>query len=156
MSANDDLSSLGNALRSVTRTMHTPRTHQRIERSAGVQLDKLSEVILLQATGDSDCKLRLTDIAERVGVELSSVSRKAQKLETLGLVERMPDPEDGRASKLRITGAGTTQVTSLARARSDLADAALASWSDKDRKQLTALLQRFAADLSEQLEKSGD
>lgn len=137
--------------------MHSGRTHQKIEELAGTQLDKLSEVILLQAANDSECALRLSDIAGRLGVELSSVSRKVHKLEVAGFVGRVNDPNDGRAWRLQITEAGSHAVGELARARARLASDALATWSDGERHQLVELLEHFATDLCRQLgEKSHD
>jgi DNA-binding MarR family transcriptional regulator len=47
--------------------------------------------------------LRLTDLAERMGVSKASASAMASKLEARGYLERTPDPEDKRASLIRPT-----------------------------------------------------
>lgn len=47
--------------------------------------------------------LRLTDLAERMKVSKASASAMASKLEARGYVERVPDPEDKRASLIRPT-----------------------------------------------------
>ncbi|MCV2868504.1 MarR family transcriptional regulator [Defluviimonas sp. WL0002] len=47
--------------------------------------------------------LRLTDLAERMGVSKASASAMASKLEARGYLERSPDPDDKRASLIRPT-----------------------------------------------------
>ena len=47
--------------------------------------------------------LRLTDLAERMGVSKASASAMASKLEARGYLDRTPDPEDKRASLIRPT-----------------------------------------------------
>src|SRR5215213_10087652 len=49
---------------------------------------------------------RYSALALQVGVDVSVASRQLAVLERLGYVERRPDPQDGRASLLRLTAAG--------------------------------------------------
>ena len=51
--------------------------------------------------------LRLTDLAERAQVTKQTASQLVAALEQQGLVERVPDPEDGRARLIRFTERGT-------------------------------------------------
>ena len=46
---------------------------------------------------------RLTEIARRVGVSKQAVGQLVAELEEMGAVERVPDPEDGRAKLVRFT-----------------------------------------------------
>jgi DNA-binding MarR family transcriptional regulator len=50
--------------------------------------------------------LRRVDLAERLGVTASGVTRSLLPLEKLGLVERQPDPRDARVGYALITDAG--------------------------------------------------
>ena len=49
---------------------------------------------------------RITTIAERAGVTKQAIGQLANDLEKQGYIERIPDPEDGRASLLKFTQKG--------------------------------------------------
>jgi DNA-binding MarR family transcriptional regulator len=49
---------------------------------------------------------RLTDLAERANMTKQSVGEATNDLEQRGYVERVPDPEDGRAKIIRLTERG--------------------------------------------------
>src|SRR6187200_2763434 len=49
---------------------------------------------------------RLTDLAFRANMTKQSVGEAASDLEARGYVERVPDPEDGRAKIIRLTERG--------------------------------------------------
>ena len=49
---------------------------------------------------------RLTELAERARMTHPSMSELVAGLERLGYVERVPDPDDGRARLVRLTPAG--------------------------------------------------
>lgn len=49
---------------------------------------------------------RLVDLAARVGITKQAVGQLVDDLEALGVVERIADPEDGRARRVRFTRAG--------------------------------------------------
>ena len=44
---------------------------------------------------------RLTDLANRVGISKQAVGQLIDELEEMGIVERVPDPRDGRAKLIR-------------------------------------------------------
>jgi DNA-binding MarR family transcriptional regulator len=49
---------------------------------------------------------RLTSLAERAGMTKQAVGEVASELEALGVVERVPDPSDGRAKIIQLTPRG--------------------------------------------------
>lgn len=51
-------------------------------------------------------RLRRVDLAERLGLTASGVTRSLLPLEKLGLVARQPDPRDARVGYAQITPAG--------------------------------------------------
>ena len=55
--------------------------------------------------------VRLTSLAERVGVSKQAVQQLVDKLEEMDLVERVPDPFDGRAKLIRIGRTGKRALT---------------------------------------------
>ena len=50
--------------------------------------------------------VRVTTLSEDVLLTQAGISRLVARLETAGLVERVADPADGRASRIRLTEAG--------------------------------------------------
>ncbi|MBM4393713.1 MAG: MarR family transcriptional regulator [Deltaproteobacteria bacterium] len=47
--------------------------------------------------------IRLTELARRVGTSKQAIAPLVEELVTAGVIERAPDPSDGRAQRLRIT-----------------------------------------------------
>ncbi len=97
----------------------------------------------LMATGG----MRLSDLAAHVGLDASTVSRQIKQLEDKGIVERTPDPADGRASLIQLTTFGCTTMQAAFRRRFERIQAALAPWDERDKAQLQSLLTRLTADL---------
>jgi DNA-binding MarR family transcriptional regulator len=90
---------------------------------------------------------RVSDLALRVGLDISTVSRQIKQLEDKGIVERTPDPADGRACLVQLTPEGEITMHSAFRRRIQRIESVLAPWSAEDRAQLQALLTRLADDL---------
>ncbi|MFL6028305.1 MAG: MarR family winged helix-turn-helix transcriptional regulator [Friedmanniella sp.] len=91
------------------------------------------------ASGDA----RPGDLAARLQIAPSVVSRAVVPLERAGLVERRTDPVDGRAARLGLTAAGRQR---LEEARQDVADRftpLLDDWDSADVRTLTRLLTRL-------------
>ena len=66
---------------------------------------------------------------------------------TAGLVERQPDPDDGRASLLVATPDGQVAFAAKRRQRHELFQRVMGDWSAADVETLTTLLSRFNDDL---------
>jgi DNA-binding MarR family transcriptional regulator len=91
--------------------------------------------------------MRVSDLATCVELDNSTVSRQIKQLEDKGIVERTTDPDDGRASLVRLTEHGRETVIAGFRRRFERIKTALEPWTDADRAQLQSLLTRLAADL---------
>lgn len=98
-------------------------------------------LVLLQRRGP----LRLTDLAAAIGVGKPSVSRQVVLLETLGLVGKQADPEDGRAQAISLTALGREQLVSTQRAREEHFRSVLASWDEGEVRALSTLLHKLNA-----------
>jgi DNA-binding MarR family transcriptional regulator len=100
--------------------------------------------------------MRVTDVATRLGLDASTVSRQIKQLEDKGLVERTPDPADGRASLVQISAAGQASMQAAFRRRYDRIKAVLEPWTDDDRARLQELLTRLADDLAAASDRDRD
>jgi DNA-binding MarR family transcriptional regulator len=89
---------------------------------------------------------RTTALAEAVHADPSTVSRQTAALVRHGLLERRPDPEDGRASILAATADGQRVFTEHRRDHCLRMADILANWPVSDVRRLTDLLSRLNND----------
>jgi DNA-binding MarR family transcriptional regulator len=82
-------------------------------------------------------------LAELAHADPSTISRQVAELVRRGLVQREPDPSDGRASLLAITDAGRDVCVQVRRLRRELLASAVAEWDDADLATFGDLLTRF-------------
>ena len=76
--------------------------------------------------------MRLSALAQVLGLDASTVSRHARQLEDKGLLERTEDPDDGRASRVAVTAHGQRQPRPRAsRPAGTLIASALDGWTDE-------------------------
>jgi DNA-binding MarR family transcriptional regulator len=92
---------------------------------------------------------RVGEIAQALGTDPSTVSRKVAALVDAGLVERRVDPDDGRAHLLAATAEGERKCVDGRRQRIDVITAVLSGWPEDSRRQLATLLARFADGMQE-------
>ena len=83
-------------------------------------------------------------LAESVHSDPSTISRQVAHLVRLGLVERMADPEDGRATLLTATEEGRRVFEENRRMRIERFAEMLSDWPVADRSKFAELLGRFA------------
>jgi DNA-binding MarR family transcriptional regulator len=151
----DPVDRFAEALQTVARSVTQVRLHEQLLRLAGIRLDRAAATLLfkLAVQGDS---LRVTDLAELLGVDTPTVTRKVQQLERDGMVIRQTDPDDRRASRIRLTSDGHRTIERVRRARRVWLEQVLHDWGDDDLSALADLLSRFAEDLERDLEHARD
>lgn len=91
---------------------------------------------------------RLSAIAQRLGLDASTVSRQVRQLEDRGLLDRAEDPQDRRASRVALSSYGADCLARGFAARRRVLTAALAEWDDRDREALRVLASRLVVDLA--------
>ncbi|EYT54904.1 MarR family transcriptional regulator [Leucobacter sp. UCD-THU] len=119
-------------------------------RTAGVGYSLVAWRVLadLEQTGSA----RVSELAQQQRVAQPSMTGLVQRLEHEGWVDRSPDPDDGRASRVAITEAGRAALDEYRRIAADRVRPHLGELSDFDR----ATLAR-AVELMQQLsERIGD
>jgi DNA-binding MarR family transcriptional regulator len=84
-------------------------------------------------------------LAERMLMDKGQVSRTVRELEDLGLIERSPDPSDGRSSLLRLTTLGTERLAAARAPQEGMLMSTLHDWSLTDIGNLTRLLHALAS-----------
>jgi len=87
---------------------------------------------------------RASDLAERLRVDLSVISRQVGALIEAGLVARATDPSDRRVHRLAITEVGEATLHAHREQMVELISRGLADWSDEEVVQFARGLRRFA------------
>lgn len=87
--------------------------------------------------------IRLSELAERAQMTKQLVNYMVTSIEELGYVERVPDPEDGRAKIVRLTERGY-QASQVGK---EIIQSIEQTWADKlgaqDMRELRSLLERL-------------
>ena len=76
---------------------------------AGIDMSA-EEISILTVLAHLDGPERMKPLSEKLGRDATTVSRQVAGLEEAGLVERSPCPDDGRATVVTITKAGSKLV----------------------------------------------
>ncbi|MCP2264489.1 MarR family winged helix-turn-helix transcriptional regulator [Promicromonospora thailandica] len=105
-----------------------------------------SGYLLLLVLG-TEGPLGINALAERQGLDASTVTRQVVSLEKAGFARRGRDPQDGRAVRVEATAAGRRQLEYERVRRAALYDQVLADWSPVERATLASLLERLNQDL---------
>lgn len=142
--ASTEVIEIERALNRITYLISRSRRHDRLMALAGVPLDRAA-VALLRQIADSE-PLRPGELANRLAVEASHVTRQVQQLQKTGYVTRVPDPDDRRAQRIELTEAGRTAVQRVREAGARGMQTALSEWSPEDLRQLATLFHRMVDD----------
>ncbi|MDI2036098.1 hypothetical protein PJL15_03233 [Paenarthrobacter nitroguajacolicus] len=89
--------------------------------------------------------IRLTDLATCIGVGKPSVSRQIAFLESIGLVYKEADPQDGRAQSIRLTEKGEEKMHLVQDARRQVFRERLGEWPLEDVQTLADYMGRLNA-----------
>ncbi len=132
---------LSRRLTSIARQTHSPRVYGAMGARSGVDVPAhlfgaLARIRDLQP-------VRITDVAEVMDGERSTISRQITELTSLGLVARAADPSDGRAVVVSLTPEGEDAMGRIYDAWHDALGEMLGTWSDRDRQKLLSLLGRL-------------
>ena len=92
--------------------------------------------------------LRQGALADLVHADPSTVSRHVAALVEQGLVRRVADESDGRASRLHVTEAGHAALEALGRERENHLSQVTEAWDADDLAALTRLLGRLLDDIA--------
>ena len=88
-------------------------------------------------------EVRASDLARRLIVTKTSISRYVNEMLDAGLLAQRRDPTDGRATLLSISALGRRTLVEREARRSAVLRELCAGWSEYDVDRLTSLLQRL-------------
>jgi len=130
-----------------------------LEREVGVMVRRIRRVLAerarsvhpeLQSSGylmlswlQQHGPMRASAISECFGIDKGAISRQAQHLLELGLVDRTPDPADGRATLLSASEAALARLDQVRETSRLWLDDKLGDLPDADLAQFVQLLGRY-------------
>lgn len=88
---------------------------------------------------------RASELCEVLATDKGSTSRLVHHLVELGLIERSPDPDDGRASMLTVSDLGRKRLEMVNATRQEALETALSEWSTDEIAALAAMIGRLNA-----------
>jgi len=91
--------------------------------------------------------LRLSELARRTETDPGILTRQVNVIERQGLVERLPDPTDRRATLLRMSPRGRRVAQKLREVQDEVLGGQLADWSPGDLERAAALMERLIRDV---------
>ncbi|MGK5111104.1 MarR family winged helix-turn-helix transcriptional regulator [Geodermatophilus sp. CPCC 205506] len=136
-----ELRTLGEQVPRFMRLVHALKNSQ-----AGEGRDRAALVLLYPLVQLGP--LRQGALAERVHADPSTVSRHVGVLIEQGLVHRVADETDGRASRLVVTDAGRAALDQMRAEREALLARVTSGWDTADLATLTSLFGRLVDDLA--------
>lgn len=105
-----------------------------------------TQVLLLRALV-GEPPMTPTELAKRVRRNKSQITRTLQEMEGTGLIERIPNPADGRSFLVQATPDVETRVASVVKAEAALVAQLIDGFSQREIKMLRKGLRRMLANL---------
>lgn len=115
---------------------HAPREHPAVDPS--------HYSVLFCVSGEPR---RVSAVADSIHSDVSTVSRQVTHLVQHGLLEKIGDPDDGRAQLLSLSPAGRTVIEKLVQRRGSWFEQLLSSWTDEEAQDFEQYLSRFGDDV---------
>lgn len=131
----------------IARRASDPRVVRRLNERAGVEFDRSSWTLLLRISEHEP--VRLSVVADVIGIDTSTASRQVSPLIGAEMVRRAPDPADGRAQLHELTDAGRAVLARMTMARRGWVEEILEPFGVADRSVLAPLLERLARSIEE-------
>jgi len=122
--------------------------HRHVWPDAGLRRADASVLKVLAKDGEQ----RSGEIAAKLGVDASVVSRQLTVLEGVGLVSRRPDPADARVSLVALSALGEQRLQALYTSYTQHLRAALADWDDDQMAAAAESLRRVAGAVTQAAE----
>ncbi|WP_214104060.1 MarR family winged helix-turn-helix transcriptional regulator [Acrocarpospora catenulata] len=120
---------------------HSPTSHRNLlkETKSPVPMRTVDALRVIARHGP----LPVSELAERMNMESSRISKHTRDLETHELIERAKDPLDRRSSRLKATRKGVALITRVNEVQQAGIAQAVRTWSREDVQQVMSLLDRY-------------
>jgi len=115
-------------------------------RAIGYTVARMEALLMIAHSPDRSTQIA---IAKRIGIEGPTLTRMLDMLAADGLVERVPDPADRRAKRIRLTPRGETAVVEIRGAVEALRRDLLADFAEEDMARVNEITARLIERLEE-------
>jgi DNA-binding MarR family transcriptional regulator len=116
------------------------RALERLARRSDIHRDLDRASYLLARTLEATGPISLKDLASRLGLDATTVSRQVATMEAQGLVRRRATPDDGRVNLIELSPRGRRKMRAVQRVRRERVSDLLAGWPEQDQLELARLL----------------
>lgn len=134
------------ALNTIGRRLRQARFREQVATRVGGHLAADAYPLLRRVA--SQQPVRVSRLAQGLGVGAPTVSRKLKELEAAGYVTRAGEATDRRASTVALTEAGARLLERVTEVRRELIAEVVRGWSDEDLAVFAPLMMRFADDVT--------
>lgn len=143
----DQLEEAFSALGRTVMELMTSRVLSPWSRKLTGELDRTSYLALavLKEGGPT----RVTELAQAMKLDVSTVSRAVHQLSEASLVDKERDGKDGRAHLIALSGKGRQLLDAACSAKRELLHAATSGWTHEERASLAAQMMRLARSLAD-------
>ena len=117
------------------------------ERARSVHPDLQSSSYLMLTWLNQHGAQRASAMADAFGIDKGAISRQVQHLLDLGLVDRTPDPDDGRATLVSVSADASIRIGEVNDDRRRWLDDRLVDWPDSDLSEFVRMLSSYNAAL---------
>jgi DNA-binding MarR family transcriptional regulator len=151
----DELRRVAASMTILSRAFTLSRPHELLLKEAGVRLDRAGSALLFKLRSHGE-PARVSDLAELLGVDTPTVTRKVQQLERLGYVTIEPDTEDKRAKRVSLTKSGEKTIERIMVAVNQRLARLFEGWSRNEVTVFSSSLDKFAHALTNEMENDRD
>jgi DNA-binding MarR family transcriptional regulator len=119
------------------------RALERLARRSDIHRDLDRASYLLARTLEATGPLSVTELAARLGLDATTVTRQVAAMERRALLQRRSDPSDGRVSLIELSSKGRRTMHAVRRTRQTRVRDLFADWPTQDQREFGQLLGRF-------------
>ncbi len=148
-----ELDQITSSLQVLSRSFNQARTHELLLQEAGVRIDRAG-VMLLYKLHHAKSALRVSELAELLGIDTPGVTRKVQQLERLGYVSIQPEVEDKRAKRVALTPSGDETLQRVMAAGKKRLGRLFVGWTKQEIEELTGSMGKLADALRVEMESN--
>jgi DNA-binding MarR family transcriptional regulator len=151
----DEIRRVASSMSVLSRAFTLSRPHELMLQEAGVRLDRAGSALLFKLRSYGE-PARVSDLAELLGVDTPTVTRKVQQLERLDYVAIVPDTEDKRAKRVSLTKSGEKTIERIMVAVNHRITRLFEGWSKEEVAVFSSSLDKFAHALTNEMENDRD